>query len=230
MKKKITFLLFAFYAILLCPMHIFSQDLIKKRNGDEIISKVLEINPSEVKYKKYDNQDGPTYTILISEVSSIKYQNGTEELFKIENESTRITEPEANKFDHTNRTLILENTKSKKRILFKENQYINVKYKAKGGYIIQATGFLADIGKDYLIIGSEKIQLTDIYSIFYVRKSRNVLSIAGSITTGVWAGAWAFTGVFYDGLIFTAGGLYLASYLIKRNIVLGEKFILKIEE
>ncbi len=52
MKRKITVLLIALFAIIVCPMLSLSQDLIVKRNGDEILSKVLEITPLEVKYKK----------------------------------------------------------------------------------------------------------------------------------------------------------------------------------
>ena len=52
MKRKITVLLITFFAIVVCPMLSLSQDLIVKRNGDEILSKVLEITPLEVKYKK----------------------------------------------------------------------------------------------------------------------------------------------------------------------------------
>ncbi len=58
----------------------YSQDNIIKRNGEEIRSKVLEIGISEIKYKKFENQEGPTYTIAKSDVFMIKYENGTSEV------------------------------------------------------------------------------------------------------------------------------------------------------
>ncbi|HNX08064.1 MAG TPA: hypothetical protein PKL96_10805, partial [Bacteroidales bacterium] len=41
-----------------------AQDFIIKKNGDELSAKVQEVGTTEIKYKKFDNQDGPTYTIL----------------------------------------------------------------------------------------------------------------------------------------------------------------------
>jgi hypothetical protein len=62
----------------------YAQDIILKRNGDEIKAKVQEVGITEIKYKKFDNPDGPMYTILKSEVFLIKYENGTKDVFKAE--------------------------------------------------------------------------------------------------------------------------------------------------
>lgn len=58
-----------------------SQDVILKKDNTTVLSKVLEINNTEIKYKKWSNQDGPTYSISRSEVTSINYQNGDVEKF-----------------------------------------------------------------------------------------------------------------------------------------------------
>lgn len=58
-----------------------SQDVIVKTDNTTILSKVLEINGSEIKYKKWSNQEGPTYSISRSEVLSINYQNGDVDRF-----------------------------------------------------------------------------------------------------------------------------------------------------
>jgi hypothetical protein len=60
----------------------FAQDVIVTKDGKKINAKVTEVNIDDVKYKNFDNQDGPTYTLLKSAVSSIRYQNGTEETFE----------------------------------------------------------------------------------------------------------------------------------------------------
>ena len=57
------------------------QDIIVKRNGDEIKSKVLEIEIEIIKYKDYDFQNGPTRNIKISDVFMIIYENGEKEKF-----------------------------------------------------------------------------------------------------------------------------------------------------
>ena len=50
----------------------FAQDLIVLKSGDEIKSKVVEITPTEIKYKKFDNLEGPTIVIFKSDASIIK--------------------------------------------------------------------------------------------------------------------------------------------------------------
>jgi len=65
-----------------CSTFVCAQDVIVKRDGSTILSKVLEVNTSEIKYKKFSNQDGPTYTINKSEIMSINYENGEKDTFE----------------------------------------------------------------------------------------------------------------------------------------------------
>lgn len=65
-----------------------AQDVILKNDNSTILSKVLELNDIEIKYKKWSNQDGPTYTIKCQEVKSITYQNGEVETFSTEKPSS----------------------------------------------------------------------------------------------------------------------------------------------
>ncbi len=75
--KQIFFV--AFFA--LCATYVSAQDVIVKKDGSTILSKVLEVNTSDVKYKKFSNKKGPTYTINKSEIMSINYENGEKDLF-----------------------------------------------------------------------------------------------------------------------------------------------------
>ena len=59
----------------------YAQDVIVKRDGATIISKVLEVGQNDIKYKKFSNQQGPTYTIDKSEVSLINYEGGDRDTF-----------------------------------------------------------------------------------------------------------------------------------------------------
>jgi hypothetical protein len=61
----------------------FAQDVIVKKDNSTILSKVIEINSSEIKYKKWSNQDGPIYSISITDVSCINYQNGESDKFNV---------------------------------------------------------------------------------------------------------------------------------------------------
>jgi len=68
---------------LLCLSNLLpAQDLITKTNGEEIKAKVLEISPTEIKYKRFDYQQGPTIIIPISEVFMLKYPNGEKQVFE----------------------------------------------------------------------------------------------------------------------------------------------------
>lgn len=58
-----------------------AQDVIVKKDGSTILSKVIEIGTAEVKYKKWNNQNGPNYTIPKSVVQAINYENGEKETF-----------------------------------------------------------------------------------------------------------------------------------------------------
>lgn len=55
-------------------------DEIILKTAEEIKAKVTEITPEEIKYKRYDNLNGPTYVIKRSDVFFIKYANGTKEI------------------------------------------------------------------------------------------------------------------------------------------------------
>jgi hypothetical protein len=77
MTKSI-FILLAFIAI---NITAFSQDVITQKTGEDIQAKILEVNQTEIKYKKFDNQTGPTFTVLKSDVQMIRYENGTKDIF-----------------------------------------------------------------------------------------------------------------------------------------------------
>jgi hypothetical protein len=66
---------------LLCYSYANSQDIIIKRNGDEIKAKVSEITETTVKYKKWENIDGPLYNINKLEVFKVKYETGQSDFF-----------------------------------------------------------------------------------------------------------------------------------------------------
>lgn len=60
---------------------IYAQDVIVLNDGSSVISKVLEVGSTDVKYKKWSNLEGPTYTLKITEILTINYQNGEKESF-----------------------------------------------------------------------------------------------------------------------------------------------------
>jgi len=77
--KKLKFL-FTIVFVIRGICSIFAQDTIVLKSGAEIQAKVLEINSVEIKYKRFDNPEGPTIVIGKAEVLSIKYENGAQEI------------------------------------------------------------------------------------------------------------------------------------------------------
>lgn len=73
--------LLVLFGLLLLTSAAHAQDMLTKRNGDEIAVKVLEVTPTEIRYKRTDNPDGPLFIVLRSEVFMIKYANGTKDVF-----------------------------------------------------------------------------------------------------------------------------------------------------
>lgn len=80
MKKIVPLISF----LLLVHVSVFCQDTIVMRNNTKIIAKVLEINVSEIKYKRFDMLDGPLYIELKSNILFIKFANGIKEEFALE--------------------------------------------------------------------------------------------------------------------------------------------------
>lgn len=67
--------------LLFSSVQLWSQDYILFKNGEEVRVKVQEITPTEVKYKKHNNLQGPTYSVLKKDIDVIQYENGDRERF-----------------------------------------------------------------------------------------------------------------------------------------------------
>ena len=70
------------FGYLLVVCFAFGQDIILKRNGDEISAKVIEVSATEVKFKRPEFLSGPTVVIEKALVFSIKYESGKKEVFE----------------------------------------------------------------------------------------------------------------------------------------------------
>jgi hypothetical protein len=95
MKKLFVLLTVMFLIISMC----YPQDTITKKTGEAILAKVLEVKTTEIKFHKFENLDGPVYSLPVSELRGIHYQNGTKDDFAnsaspvISNSKTQEKEP-----------------------------------------------------------------------------------------------------------------------------------------
>lgn len=77
-----------------------TQDLIILKDGNEINAQVMEINLSDIKYKKLDNPGGPSYSVQKSEVFMIKYKNGTKDIINKVKETEQETKTSIPSLSH----------------------------------------------------------------------------------------------------------------------------------
>lgn len=78
MKKHTAF----FLIINLCSVFIIAQDTIVFRTGEKQEVVVKKIGVDIIEYIRYDNQNGPMYETEKSQISWIKYANGTSDNFE----------------------------------------------------------------------------------------------------------------------------------------------------
>ena len=77
--KQRVFLLFAAFCVSITSM--LAQDIITLKSGDDIQALVQEVGEVSVKYKKFENPNGPTYVLRRSDIFMIRYANGSKDVF-----------------------------------------------------------------------------------------------------------------------------------------------------
>lgn len=75
--KKVLFILF-----ISLSLHVKAQDILVKTDKSEVKVKVVEITESTIKYKKWENLEGPLYNMVKNDVFLIIYVNGEREFVK----------------------------------------------------------------------------------------------------------------------------------------------------
>jgi len=71
---------------MLLDFSAMAQDVITLKNGTDINALVQEIGDIEIKYKNFDNPNGPNYTLKKTEILIIRYANGSKDVFSKEAE------------------------------------------------------------------------------------------------------------------------------------------------
>ena len=74
--KQILIIILSFFT-----SSLMAQDVIVKKDGNTIISKVLEISNTEIHYQPWSNQNGPIYVINTKDIVRINFSNGDVETF-----------------------------------------------------------------------------------------------------------------------------------------------------
>jgi hypothetical protein len=118
MKKHFLFIL------LILPLFSISQDFIFKINGDEIKAKIVEIGKDEIKYKKFENLQGPTYVIEKSLIFLIKYENGSKDVFNNDIKDNKNDSKEVKSETSVNKGTINLNAKDLGKVIPNGNKLV----------------------------------------------------------------------------------------------------------
>jgi len=94
LSKIFSHKLHTFIALFFVAATAHAQDYIYMKDGSEYKAKVEEITPDLIKFKKFDQPDGPLRTVRVQDVISIRYQDGTEEVFTKTIEDKKVVETE----------------------------------------------------------------------------------------------------------------------------------------
>lgn len=123
-----------------------AQDIIVQKDGSTIQAKVLKVSPSEVEYKKFNNLDGPTYSISTKDLQCINYQNGTKDTFVSPNYNPNIvTNETATQF--SNDQQLLNMYKAEKTSLEKKGKKIKNTGLIAGGILVLGGAALLAAGE-----------------------------------------------------------------------------------
>ncbi|MBD5287085.1 MAG: hypothetical protein HDS27_06110 [Bacteroides sp.] len=77
--------------LFLCVASAFAKDVITKTDGTKLDAKVEEITETVIKYRKASNPTGPVYTIPISSVATVLYENGDMDSFNVSSGSSPVS-------------------------------------------------------------------------------------------------------------------------------------------
>lgn len=123
-----------FYKVIGCLVFIlmtapiFAQDIIVTTDAKKIETQILEVSKSEIKYKEYDNLDGPTFIISTDEISSIIYKNGKVVLYNQPNDiksTIESTESKSQVQENIATILLLSGNTKKGNLVEMNSQYVS---------------------------------------------------------------------------------------------------------
>lgn len=81
--------------LLFCIASAFAKDVITKTDGTKLDAKVEEITETVIKYRKASNPTGPVYTIPLTSVATVLYENGDIDTFNETVLSAASTTPQS---------------------------------------------------------------------------------------------------------------------------------------
>lgn len=134
----------------------FAQDIIIKKNGEQLKAKIIEVGKTEIKFKFFDSEDGPTISMNKDEIKAYKLKTNTGYI------TTTLSEDPMGISNNS----ILDKTSSLKFEFFsplKQNIAINYEWMIKPGLNIEIGAGIIGPGlgggkKEKIIFSEENIK------------------------------------------------------------------------
>ncbi|MBL7800106.1 MAG: hypothetical protein JNL95_05210 [Chitinophagales bacterium] len=197
-----------FYVLIVFLFHaqLQAQDVMKLKNEQLLKVKVVEVSQTEIKYKLYENQDGPTYTIDKADAVEITYANGVKESIDSTQSMSAARKQKLEEIAINKEKRRLERIEKAKLDYERYMQIYNRRIKgARSMLIAGPTVFVGGIGLTAL--GGYLMEQYDPggydYGVGYKKPTGNLGAALGSLIPGVL--------MLYTGLGFTvAGGIKFA--------------------
>ena len=111
------------------------QDIIYFIDGSKVNAKILEIHENEIKYKKSDNLEGPSYFLSIEKVNKIVYSSGKAEIFHENNTGAKNSVQKENTFKQDGYPRINYDPKAKRKYRYTINNQV-VRRREIGKYVM----------------------------------------------------------------------------------------------
>lgn len=220
MKTIITIIMVSLFSIGVLK----AQDIIIKNDKTEIKSKVMEISDTEVKYKRSEMLDGPTYSIKKADVFMIIYQNGQRDIFQAAtppsaNNTPTAAAPTPSAVNTVKKLELLKHDKVKS--VWAVNDKIRFRYLGENGIKQRVAGIITDIQSDYVVVDDKRYAVSKIVSF------PAITNAWGAIAAYLIVGGLAYA--IYSDPIVPAAIIGLDLLIFQHPKKIGSKYSLRIE-
>ncbi len=184
MKKLLTLLC----CVVFCAV-LSAQDIIVTAKGERIEALITEVSPTEIRYKKWNFQDGPTFVVGVSDLSAIIFKNGEVQVFN-KKETAQTTTQQTPAVHSTPAATTTQKTPynpsdEKKKSVFNastSDEALGYIYRDDGEFVFQGRYISA---KEYVRILEKNCPVA-----YQKYKKAERCAIAGAIFTGIGGGCF----------------------------------------
>lgn len=144
-----------FLILIYFPISVNSQDRMITKTGNEELVKIIEISNNEIRYKKYENLEGPFYISQKQDIFMIVYANGSKDVFNNE----AITESHESKSSKNTDIILKTFFYDPQRMDGNELKYLTsvLEVLEKHGYKISSEEKSSELKLNFQITGSASV-------------------------------------------------------------------------